>query len=134
MRSIKLLLLLGSFHGEGSTYKLLPISLLCCFFKLLETRMTPYIDYICTVRTGGLMLNLAHMIPSRKTLKLLSTMTGIRQFHVVIGGDSNKSRKINIGVPQESVIAPTLLNIYISNMHSISQAGICRRLVPGASI
>ena len=69
-----------------------------------------------TVWTGGLMFKLARMIPCRKTLKLLSTMTGTRQFHVVLGNTVSKTRKIKNGVPQGSVIAPSLFNVYISDM------------------
>ena len=43
-----------------------------------------------TVWTGGLMLKLAKLIPCRKILKILSVMTGTRQFHVVIGGEKVK--------------------------------------------
>ena len=69
-----------------------------------------------TVWTGGLMLKLAKIIPCKKILNILSLMTGTRQFHVVLGGQKSKSRKIKNGVPQGSVIAPSLFNIYISDM------------------
>ena len=66
-----------------------------------------------TVWTGGLMLKLAKIIPCRKTLRLLSTMTGTRHFHVILGGSPNKTRKLKNGVPQGSVLAPALFSIYI---------------------
>ena len=69
-----------------------------------------------TVWTQGLMLKLAKIIPCKKILKILNVMTGTRQFHVVLGGQKSKTRKIRNGVPQGSVIAPTLFNIYISDM------------------
>ena len=43
-------------------------------------------------------------------------MTGTRQFHVVIGGEASRTRKIKNGVPHGSVIAPCLFNVYISDM------------------
>ena len=47
-----------------------------------------------TVWTGGLMYKLAKAIPCRKTLRLLSKMTGTRHFHVILGGDKSRTRKI----------------------------------------
>ena len=69
-----------------------------------------------TVWTGGLMYKLAKIIPCRKILETLSTMTSTRRFHVVLGGRESRTRKIRNGVPQSSVIAPTLFNVYISDM------------------
>ena len=69
-----------------------------------------------TVWTGGLMLKLAKIIPCQKTLKLFSRMLGTRHFHVILGGSQSKTRRIKNGVPQGSVLAPTLFNIYLSDM------------------
>ena len=69
-----------------------------------------------TVWIGGLKLKLAKLIPCQTTLKLLSTMLGTRQYHVILGGNKSKTRKIKNGVPQGSVLAPTLFNVYIRDM------------------
>ncbi|GFS15707.1 RNA-directed DNA polymerase from mobile element jockey [Elysia marginata] len=47
-------------------------------------------------------------------------MTSTRQFHVIIGGEKFKTRKIRNGMHQGSVIAPTLFNIYIIDMPEIN--------------
>ena len=43
-------------------------------------------------------------------------MTGTRNYHVILGGDKSKTRKIKNGVPQGSLLAPTLFNVYMSAM------------------
>ena len=72
-----------------------------------------------TVWTGGLMYKLAKVIPCRKIPKILSTMTNTRQFHVVLGGRESRTRNVRNGVLQNSVIAPTLFNVYISDIFVI---------------
>ncbi|GFS09948.1 RNA-directed DNA polymerase from mobile element jockey-like [Elysia marginata] len=69
-----------------------------------------------TVWTGGLMLKVTNLIPCKKILKILSVMTGFKQFHVMLRGEKSKTRKIRKGMPQGSVVAPTLFNFYISDM------------------
>ena len=68
-----------------------------------------------SVWRGGLMFKVAEMVRSRKTLRLISAMTGTRRFSVALGDDNSRTFRIKNGVPQGSVIAPTLFNIYISD-------------------
>ena len=69
-----------------------------------------------TVWRDGLMLKMARKIKCRKMLKLLSAMTGTRQLRVHMGADVSNTMKLKNGVPQGSVLAPTLFNTYIADM------------------
>ena len=154
----------GKPPNEPSSYR--PISLLCCFFKLLEriilTRIQRYINpnipveqagfrpdrntteqvlaltslietgYERREKTGavfidlsaaydtvwhtGLMYKLAKLIPCKKTLRLIFKMSGKRSYQVILGNDVSKKVTIKNGVPQGSVLAPTLFNVYINDM------------------
>lgn len=49
-----------------------------------------------TVWTGRLVFKVAEAIPCRKTLGLFAKMMGIRHYHVFLGEDKSKTRKIKI--------------------------------------
>lgn len=64
----------------------------------------------------GLLHKLIHLGFSDKIVHLISSYLQNRSFHVKIDGAVSSRRKILAGVPQGSVLAPTLYNIYTSDL------------------
>ena len=46
-------------------------------------------------------------------------MTGARQYQTVLGDDRSKWRTLKNGVPQQSVLAQTLFNVYLSDLTEV---------------
>jgi len=63
------------------------------------------------------MLKLAQIVKCKKILRMLARMTGMRRFCVCLSDDTSKTFVLRNGVPQGSVIAPTLFNVYLSDMY-----------------
>lgn len=71
-----------------------------------------------TVWKHGLLLKLARIIPCQFLLRYLGNSLGNRNFRVLLGNRVSKSRVLNNGLPQGSVLASTLFNIYTHDLPS----------------
>ena len=72
-----------------------------------------------TVWREGLLLKLARVIKCKTIMRLLSCMTGARQYQTVLGDDRSKWRTLKNGVPQGSVLATTLFNVNLSDLPEV---------------
>ena len=69
----------------------------------------------------GLTLKLLRTIPSKEMVQVIMSMISQRRFHVHMREEKSRCRTLTNGVPQGSVIAPALFNLYTYDIpHMIS--------------
>jgi hypothetical protein len=62
----------------------------------------------------GLLYKLAKLQFSTSIIKLISSFLSQRKFRVSVEGELSTPRYMQAGVPQGSVVSPTLYNLYIN--------------------
>jgi retron-type reverse transcriptase len=68
-----------------------------------------------TTWDSGLIYKLSNMEFSTSLIKLISSFLSQRKFLVSTEGEISTTREMRAGVPQGSVLSPTLYNMYIND-------------------
>jgi hypothetical protein len=63
----------------------------------------------------GLLYKLSKLHSSTSLIKLISSFLSERKFTVSVEGEMSMPREMQAGVPQGSVLSPTLYNLFINN-------------------
>lgn len=69
-----------------------------------------------TIWKKGLLLKISSIIKSRKIITLIDSMLSNRKFRVYLDGERSRPRFLQNGLPQGSVLAPILFNVYTADI------------------
>jgi retron-type reverse transcriptase len=64
---------------------------------------------------SGLLYKLSNLEFSKSLIKLIGSFLSQRKFSVSVEGEMSTRREMQAGVPQGSVLSPTLFNLYIND-------------------
>jgi Reverse transcriptase (RNA-dependent DNA polymerase) len=80
-----------------------------------------FVDLIAaydTVLREGLLLKFGQTVPCSKLFALMNSMVSNRFFRVFFGDQCSSTRRLKNGLPQESVLAAVLFNLYLLDIPS----------------